>query len=539
MRSLSKRGGELRGACASLAHALAALFTLSSARADIATTWDGATGSWANATHWSGGVFPNNVGANFYDATINGGAVSVDQAITINQLTLAGGALEGASALTALEGLQWTGGAIRGSGTLTLGNAVPSTIAGTLLFSARTINNTGAATFSAGTIRGGAGATLNNQAGATFTMLSAANFFAQVASPACTIVNAGTFTARNVAGTGFSTIDATFTNTGTLRIENTGTAHTLSLAGGGTIGGVVILAANTTLELGGTLAIPANTAFSGAGTAVVAGIATLTGGGIVAQNLVVAVGELRLAGNALAVPGNVSVLDDGALVFQLPTAGPLAIGGALSAAGTLAATLASGFTPAVGDVFDVLDFASVSGTFATLQLPALPAGRFWNTGKLYTEGKLAVGLAPSTFTQWQAAYGAGAFTADDDRDGLANGLEYLLGLVPIDGNGANGPLSAPTLTFSGAGATKRLRLQFSIADPGPTDATLRVQASDDLGLTDPWTTIATKIGQGAWSGPAVVTPGSAANGKVQVAVDDTKLSASLTKRFLRLRTEMP
>jgi hypothetical protein len=40
-------------------------------------------------------------------------------------------------------------------------------------------------------------------------------------------------------------------------------------------------------------------------------------------------------------------------------------------------------------------------------------------------------------------YNAGAFNGDDDFDGLLNGVEYLLGLLPNDPNGGDGAAGAP------------------------------------------------------------------------------------------------
>jgi hypothetical protein len=40
-----------------------------------------------------------------------------------------------------------------------------------------------------------------------------------------------------------------------------------------------------------------------------------------------------------------------------------------------------------------VDWGSLAGTFATLQLPALSASLSWNTSQLYTAGILSVGLA--------------------------------------------------------------------------------------------------------------------------------------------------
>ena len=54
------------------------------------------------------------------------------------------------------------------------------------------------------------------------------------------------------------------------------------------------------------------------------------------------------------------------------------------------------FTPADGDTFDVLDFASLTGTFTTLNLPALDPGLTWDTGRLYADGVLEVVPEPAT-----------------------------------------------------------------------------------------------------------------------------------------------
>jgi hypothetical protein len=54
-------------------------------------------------------------------------------------------------------------------------------------------------------------------------------------------------------------------------------------------------------------------------------------------------------------------------------------------------TLAAGApTPQAGDMFDILNFNSVSGAFATLNLPVLSTGLAWNTYDLLTTGTLRV-----------------------------------------------------------------------------------------------------------------------------------------------------
>ena len=69
----------------------------------------------------------------------------------------------------------------------------------------------------------------------------------------------------------------------------------------------------------------------------------------------------------------------------------LNVSGAVNLAGTLQVTLSS-FTPAQNNVFDILDFTSRLGTFATLSLPPLTGSLEWDTSKLYTDGTIRVVL---------------------------------------------------------------------------------------------------------------------------------------------------
>ena len=57
---------------------------------------------------------------------------------------------------------------------------------------------------------------------------------------------------------------------------------------------------------------------------------------------------------------------------RLVVNGPLAIGGN----STLRLELSDGFTPAVGDTFDILDAQTVTGSFTNMELPALSEGQW-------------------------------------------------------------------------------------------------------------------------------------------------------------------
>ncbi|MCI0334884.1 MAG: hypothetical protein L0228_16850 [Planctomycetes bacterium] len=68
----------------------------------------------------------------------------------------------------------------------------------------------------------------------------------------------------------------------------------------------------------------------------------------------------------------------------------LQVNGAVTLNGTLSVALANSFAPSAGNVFDILDWGSLSGTFDTLQLPMLAAGLEWDTSHLYVTGVLSV-----------------------------------------------------------------------------------------------------------------------------------------------------
>ncbi len=333
-----------------------------SGRADIAATWNGTTGAWTDAARWSTNpVFPNNATPNFYDVTINAGAVSLDQAIQINQLSLGGGTLDGTFQLTAAEGLQWTGGTIAGSGTLTLGTGSSSSFAsaGTLILNSRTVEQKGAATFNTGTIQGGSGAVISNAAGATFTALNQAAFYADPGNPTWTFNNEGSFTARATTGAGFTSMDATFNNSGTVSIQVAGgTSHTLQFGAGGTHSGTFALGADTEVVFGGTTSFQAGAGFTGTGAVYTAGDVTLATD-LSLPNLNVVFGALDVATHGLSVGSTAEFGTSAVLALEIGGAtagsyGALEIGTTALLDGQLEVRLANGFIPAFSDSFPIL-----------------------------------------------------------------------------------------------------------------------------------------------------------------------------------------
>ena len=173
----------------------------------------------------------------------------------------------------------------------------------------------------------------------------------------------------------------------------------------------------------------------------------------------------------------------------------LTVAGDLSLDGTAEIILINGFIPAVGDSFDLWEAGAVSGGFADLVLPVLPVGRHWHAASFDDDGMLSIGLTPDTYAAFATHFGlTGAAKEDDDCDGVANLIEYMLALDPtVHQNSTNLP------DFFQAGGNDVF--EFTMASPAGSDVILEVRRSEDLAG---WMTIATRALDGSWSGPASV-----------------------------------
>jgi hypothetical protein len=90
----------------------------------------------------------------------------------------------------------------------------------------------------------------------------------------------------------------------------------------------------------------------------------------------------------------------------------------------------------------------------------------------------------------------------------------------------------PRLTPGGAGA--RFSFDFSLLHPLPADVRIEIQTSKDLGRTDPWHSVVSKIGPGAWSG-AAVNESTPANGKVTATFTAPESHSVNVRQFYRFR----
>lgn len=240
------------------------------ATAQVSATWDNTTGNWTDFTRWSTNpLFPNNGnGGNNYNAVVTGGAVTVNQDITIQGLTFGGGTItRGAGfTLTTNAPFNWTGGTLNGAGTLQVNGA--GSITGT-----RVVNG-GVMQFGGGTFTHNGGAQLQLNSGAVARVQTGAVYVGN-ATVGNTILTA-------TSGTGSLIVDAggTFRKTGTndffvnsgVTVNNSGLADVqqgfLRVESGATWTntGAINVASGATFLAAGTVNLNTGSSVSGAGT---------------------------------------------------------------------------------------------------------------------------------------------------------------------------------------------------------------------------------------------------------------------------------
>ncbi len=205
------------------------VFVPSPSQAQTTSTWNGTTGNWSDFTRWSTNpIFPNNGQPNpgdTYNAIVNGGTVTLDQNIIIQSLTFSGGTIDGGNNLTLNAASTWSGGGMSGAGTTTFNGSLALTTSG---LGSRSLVNNGATTWSGSNLT--SSGTWSNQSGALFDIQNNQNWDNNGVN------NLAGATFRKSAGTGTSTIQGPFNNSGAVE-ANTGT---LSFTGGGASSGSAI-----------------------------------------------------------------------------------------------------------------------------------------------------------------------------------------------------------------------------------------------------------------------------------------------------------
>jgi len=211
-------------------------------------------------------------------------------------------------------------------------------------------------------------------------------------------------------------------NTGTLRKSSGGGEGGIGVGGrlfnSGTVevsSGMLVFAnfvqtAGTTDLKGGSLAFSSAAQILGG---------ELIGSGTIGGSIINSAGQLRPGHSVgtLSISGDLTLLGNSLLLMELAGTNDwlydqIVLGGVLNFGGALTVSLLDGFTPSAGNIFDLFDFTSSSGFFASTNLPSLPAGLVWDTSLLYTSGEIEAEQTPVLLAAASRKTHGGAGTFD-------------------------------------------------------------------------------------------------------------------------------
>ena len=287
-----------------------------------------------------------------------GTTLAVKSPLAIPRLYLAGN-LNNTSSINVTDYFLWSGGRFTGDGTTTVQTNTTSTIrpylGGSMV--AQTLSLASTTNWDEYNITlSSSAAIINNgifNANATTTMTGEATE---------SFVNNGSFI-KKTAGT-TTTMDIPFTNNGTVETV----AGTLIFQQGMENGeDALIDLGGGTLDPGNELILESGDSLIGSGTLA----ADLVNGGTVSPGK---------SPGIITVQGNYTQQTDGVLEIELggTIAGTsfdqLIVTGTATLNGTLNVTLLPAYTPQAGDTFIIIDHATGTGTFDSINLPSLPGG---------------------------------------------------------------------------------------------------------------------------------------------------------------------
>ncbi|QDT00229.1 PEP-CTERM sorting domain-containing protein [Adhaeretor mobilis] len=297
----------------------------------LTRTWNGADANWTVNAQWAPTGFPNNGTTNTFHAIISAGTPALNQNITLDQLTLNGGAIAGTQNLTVLNSTLWSGGELTGTGLTTLGGAATLNGDAKYLTNRRQVVSNGTTNFSGGDLYvnapGDAGLAPTWTNNGTFNAIDEADIVLQDfggTRPRFTNAATGIF---NKSGVGTETyISTEFHNAGTVNVNS----GILALVGGGTDNGSYTLSPLTELTFhGGDRMLTAASSISGTGNIGVYGGAVTINGALNmsgAAQLLAQGGSIDVNGTFTA-PNTITVSGGGAIFNTAPftMAGPVTL----------------------------------------------------------------------------------------------------------------------------------------------------------------------------------------------------------------------
>ncbi|HET9529318.1 MAG TPA: HYR domain-containing protein, partial [Blastocatellia bacterium] len=346
---------------------------------------DGGDGLWQNQLNWSGDQLPGagdnacipsaftvtlssgaqSIAGLMNDGTliISGGDLLISAASTSNNLTINSGSMLSIGDTFAVSGnMTIAGGNVTGGGTLAINSGAVLNITSGASFIGVTVNNSGTTNWTnPGSIFMDSGAVFNNLPGGLFHAQNEGVDVFSMGGGAFN--NSGEFRKSTSTGSVSFAGGVPFNNSGTVDVQ----LGTLSFGSGYTQTAGNLLLNGGDLSIDGTILIQGG-ALSGSGTI----NGSVSNGGQV--NPGGSPGIINIAGDYTQTSTGVLNIEIGGL-----TAGTqydrLIVGGIAMLDGTLNLMLINSFSPNVGDTFQVLNYMSLTGSFATINGLNIGGGR--------------------------------------------------------------------------------------------------------------------------------------------------------------------
>jgi len=348
---------------------------------------DCTTGITLNSLVINDGATLNMVGGTLGSLEINGGTLYYGNAnLNVAIMLISGGTVTGSGTIFVTSSCTWAGGTLQGvvdplaPGTLDIAAVATLSLAvapQSPLLNAFILLNRGTAALDLD----GANLTLSNDATiqnqGSFAIADDSGFVLSVGSNNI-IKNTGSF--LKAGGTGYSLMPPFSNDGGVLEVQSGTLLFVYPLVNG--VGG--LLRGNGTIDVAGT---------------------TFTNQGDIAPGT--SPGVLTINGDLPLAAGSEVAIEIGG---TLPGSNPnnhdrLTVSDTATLAGTLRVSLVGGFTPVLGNAFQVIVYGARVGTFATVSLPTLGTGLGWQT---------AIGTGDVTLT---------VVIVDSDGDGLADNVD--------------------------------------------------------------------------------------------------------------------
>jgi len=179
-------------------------------------------------------------------AVINDGEVNLTSDVTVQELDLRYGTLQGSANITVTGMTTWSGGYMKGSGTTNANGGLTLNGSNRYLYQ-RTLNNPLTATWTGGDIYLYAGATINNSG--TWDVQADSGLLYGGGGPLSIFDNSGVF--QKTAGTGNTVVGINFNNSGSVDVQVGTLGFSYDLTNNS--GGVVEIDKGATLTVDGTL----------------------------------------------------------------------------------------------------------------------------------------------------------------------------------------------------------------------------------------------------------------------------------------------